>query len=396
MHVKSIKRAEEARSKIIFLRSDFNVPIKDGKISDDYKIVAGLETIRFLIKRNCRIIIATHLGEPAKGNKKDFTTKPIATALGRLLKTKVGFVEDCVGPKAHKAVKKMKAKDIIVLENLRFHNEEEKNNQRFARSLASLADIYVNNAFAVCHRNHASVSAIKKYLPSYAGTLVEKEVRSLNKILKPKKPLVVLMGGAKISTKLMLLEKLSQAADQVMLGGALANTFLYMLGLEVGRSVAEKDEELIEQLAKFYKIRGNKKILLPVDVVVSQKKDGSGKVVAKNVHKVSKNDFIYDIGPKTINFYARFIKRAKTIVWNGPLGMFENKHFKHGTLAMAHIMGVKSTGPAFGVAGGGETIEALKMSKMMEHVDWVSTGGGAMLSYLGGEKMPGLVGLIKK
>lgn len=397
MKLKSVTQAKGITSKIIFLRSDFNVPIKNGEIQDDYKIVAGLAMIRFLLRHKCKIIIATHLGEPKKRSKNDFSTKPIAVRLEKLLGKKVSFIDNCVGAKVKAAVGKMREKDILVLENLRFHKEEEKNNLEFAKDLAGLADIYVNNAFAVSHRDHASISAIKKYIPSFAGMLLEKEVVSLEKILTPKRPMVVLMGGAKISTKLALLERLAGVADHVLLGGALANTFLHMLGYEIGRSMAERDdEELIKQLALFYKISGNKKIILPIDVVVTKNKDGRGSAINKSINKIGKNDFIYDIGPKTIAFYARFIKQARTLAWNGPLGMFENDHFKHGTLAIGRIFAARSTGTAFGVAGGGETIEALKMTKMMDYVDWASTGGGAMLSYLGGEKMPGLKGLILK
>lgn len=397
MNIKSIKQAEDIQGKIVFLRSDFNVPMKKGKIQDDFKIVAGLPDIRFLLVKNCKIIIATHLGDPSKKNKKDFTTKPIAVRLAKLLGQKVAFSDSSAGDKAKGAIGKMKGKDILVLENLRYNPEEEKNSVSFAKKLADLADVYVNNAFAVSHRDHASVSAIKKYLPSYSGLLVEKEIISLEKILKPQKPMVVLMGGAKISSKLPLLEKMAEISDHVLLGGALANTFLYILGYEVGKSMAEKnDVSLKEQLSLFYKRSGNKKIILPIDVVVAKKQDGSGAVKVKSINNVGKDDYIFDIGPKTINFYSRFIKKARTLVWNGPMGMFENTHFKHGTLALGHIFGARSTGIAFGVAGGGETVEALKLTGMMEYVDWVSTGGGAMLSYLGGEKMPGLKGLVKK
>jgi phosphoglycerate kinase len=395
MQIKSIKTAPGLEGKTVFLRSDFNVPIKNGKIQDDYKILAGLATISFLSEHNCKIVIATHLGDQKKNNKKDFTTKPISVCLAKLLGQKVVFINDCVGPKVKAAIGKMKARDILVLENLRFYQEEEKNSIRFAKELASLADIYVNNAFAVCHRDHASVSSIKKFIPSFAGLLVEKEVLSLEKVMKPAKPMVVLMGGAKISTKLPLLENMAGVADHVLLGGALANTFLCMLGYEVGKSMAEKDdEELKKQLALFYKRSGNKKIILPIDAVVTKKIGGEIKV--KSISNISKDDYIYDIGPKTIAFYAHFIKKAKTLAWNGPMGMFEKKQFKHGTVALGHIFAARSTGTAFGVVGGGETIEALKMTGMMDYVDWVSTGGGAMLSYLGGEKMPGLSGLIKK
>lgn len=395
MKIKSIRQAKGLRSKTVFLRSDFNVPIRNGKILDDFKIVAALPTIRFLVRHKCRVLIATHLGDPGTDKEKEFSTKPIAGRLEMMLGKKVGFVGSCAGEEVGRAAAGLPEGGILLLENLRYRPEEEKNNASFARELARPADIYVNNAFAVSHRRHASVSAIKKYLPSYAGMLVEKEIRSLEMVLKPKKPLTVVMGGAKISTKLPLLEKLSQVADHILLGGALANTFLYMLRHEVGKSMAERDEGLLGKIDKFYRKVGTKKIFLPIDVMTSSKKDGSGGISAKNVNNIGKGDFILDLGPKTINFYSKFIKKSSTIVWNGPLGFFENSRFKHATIAIGHIIAARSTGTAFGVAGGGETVEALKMTGMMDYVDWVSTGGGAMLSYLSGERMPGLEGLIK-
>lgn len=250
--------------------------------------------------------------------------------------------------------------------------------------------------FAVSHRNHASVSEIKNYLPSYAGLLVEREVENLHKILKPNKPLVVVIGGSKISTKLPLLEKLTKIADYVLLGGGLANTFLAMLEHEIGRSISERENiDLLNKLYHFYRKTGNKKIILPVDLATTKNKNGSGKTVIKNIANISSQDYIYDIGPRTISFYSKFIKKANTIIWNGPLGFYEKKAFKHGTIAIGRHIANRASGKAFAVVGGGETNDALEKTGMMHDVDWVSTGGGAMLSYLGGEKMPGLKGLVE-
>lgn len=403
MAIKSIRKIKNLRGAKILLRSDFNVPLRNGKIEDDYKIAAGLPMIRFLLSNRCKVIIITHLGDPklSKGkipakDKKGLSTKILALRLGKLLGRKVDFVDDCVGREAERKVKMMKEGDILVLENLRFHPDEEKNGKKFAKELAKLADIYINNAFAVSHRKHASVSAINKYLPSYAGLLVEREIENLNKILSPKKPFVVVMGGAKISSKLVLLEKLAKNADYILLSGALANTLLSILGHETGKSrVEKKDGRLVKELLDFYKKTGSKKIIFPVDFLVTRDKPGKGEVKIKTLSKIGKDDYIFDIGPGTISLYAKFIKKAESIIWNGPLGMFENRHFKHGTLAVAKIIAAKSTGAAFGVAGGGETVEALKMTKMFDYVDWVSTGGGAMLSYLSGEEMPGLKNILK-
>ena len=397
MKIKSVRQLKDLRGKRIFLRSDFNVPTERGEIKDDYKIVAGLPTIRFLLRYKCKIIIATHL----ESSQKHDSTKSIALRLSKLLGRKVKFAGDCIGIRVKNAVDKMKDGDILMLENLRIYDGEKNNDKKFAEDLAAFADIYINNAFAASHRAHASVDAIKKYLPSYAGLLLEEEILILNKALKPKRPFVAVMGGAKISTKLPLLKKFLKTADYILVGGALANNFLSARGLPIGCSLVSKED--IALAKELYAGSGAKKILLPIDVIVSgisassvlSKKDGEGNVKVKKIKEVGANDFILDIGPATIKLFAERIKKARTIIWNGPMGMFEAEHFRHGTLSVARVIAARSRGAAFGVAGGGETIEALKMTKMAEYVDWVSTGGGAMLAYLGGAKMPGLEGIVK-
>jgi len=383
MKIKSIRNVKNLAGKIVLLRVDLNVPIKNGLIKNDYKIVAILPTIRYLLRHNAKIIITTHLG-------KNNTAKPVAKILARLLGKKILFISEAVGNKIELAARKMMPKDIIFLENLRFNPGEEKNDKKFARVLAEPADIYVNDAFAVSHRNHASVSAIKKYLPSYAGLLLEKEILNLNKILEPRQPLISIIGGAKIKTKIFLIKKLAKMSFRVLIGGALANNFIAAHGFKIGKSLADKASiKIAAGLIKKYK-----NIILPVDVIV-EKKITSKNIEVKPVNQVSKDDIILDIGPHTIKLFVSFIKKANTIVWNGPLGYFENEHFKHGTLSVARFIATRSTGSAFGVVGGGETIEALKMTKMEHYIDWISTGGGAMLTYLGGEPMPGLKGIVK-
>lgn len=387
----SLKRLKQLNKKTVFLRVDFNVPLINGKIKEDYKIKAGLESIKFLLAKGARLIIATHLGEPAGKYEALYSVKPVAARLKTLLKRPVKFLPDALRPKARAAIKKMKPGGIVFLENLRFHQEEYNNHAGFAKELASLADIYVNDAFAVCHREQASVAAIKKYLPSYAGLLLEKEITALHKILKPKTPLVVIIGGAKIGTKAPLIAKLYPSASQILLGGALANSFFKFQKLEVGQSLV--DDGSAANVKKFFK--GEKiapKIILPPDVVVKTK---SGEARARTSDAVKKDDQILDIGPATISLYAQYIKQAQTLVWNGPMGKFEETSFKYGTLAIARLIASRASGPAYGVIGGGETVEALKLTKMQEYVDWISTAGGAMLTYLGGGKMPGLDGLDK-
>lgn len=395
MKIKSLRQIENLTGKKALLRVDYNVPIeKDSgaagtaRIKDDYKIVAGLPTIRFLLRHKCKVIIITHLGRPIK-NQKYFSVKPIADRLSELLGKKVKFVDDCAGLKAGTEVSKMRRGEILMLENLRFSYDEENNDLGFAKKLAKLADIYVNDAFAASHRAHASVSAIKNYLPSYAGLLLENEIVNLNKILRPQSPLIAIIGGAKMETKTPLIKKLLKKSSRILIGGALANNFLAAHKIEVGKSL--RDKKSIAFAAKFL----NKKIILPVDVIVGKSIDGQCEGRVKSVYQVKKNEIILDIGPETIKLYSRFIKKAKTIIWNGPMGMYESEHFKYGTLSIARAVASRSNGAAFGAVGGGETIEALKMTKMLDYVDWVSTGGGAMLAYLSGEKMPGLKGIVK-
>lgn len=391
MVIKSVKRLKNLQGKKIFLRVDFNVPLVSGKITEDYKIKAGLETIEFLRAQGACLIIASHLGDPAGRYETACSLRPVALRLKALLKQPVKFLPLGLGASTQVQIAKMRPGEIVLLENLRFYQGEYDNDDKFARELAALADIYVNDAFAVCHRNQASVAAIKKYLPAYAGLLLAKEVSALHKILKPKKPLVVIMGGAKIKTKAPLLVKLYPAASQILLGGGLANNFFKFQGLEIGRSLVDAGSDLA--VKKFF--RGKKlveKIILPLDVVV-KRKDGSARLILPDA--VKKSDRILDIGPATIASFTQYIKRAKTLVWNGPLGKFEEDSFRHGTLVIASLVAARSSGRAYGVVGGGETVAALKLTKMSEYVDWISTAGGALLAYLGGDKMPGLSLIVK-
>lgn len=391
MGIKSIRQLKNLKNKTVFLRVDFNVPLQRGRVRDDYRLVAGLETIRFLLAQKCRLIVATHLGDPVGEKTPAYSVKPVATRLKTLLKQPVKFLPDTVGAKVKAAIKKLKPGEIVMLENLRFHHGEYDNDARFAKELADSADIYVNDAFAVSHRAQASVSAIKKYLPAYAGLLLEKEIVALNRIKRPVKPLVVVMGGAKISTKAPLIAKLYAKADHILLGGALANNFFKFQGREVGVSLCDEDSAI--HVRKFFK---NKKlaakIILPIDVVV-QTKEGEARL--RQLDKVGREESIFDIGPATISAYAGYIKKANTLAWNGPLGKFELPAFKQGTLSIARLVAGRSSGQAYAVIGGGETVEALQLTQMAEYVDWVSTAGGAMLTYLGAGKMPGLVGIIK-
>ncbi len=386
MKIKSINNLKSWRGKKVFLRVDFNVPVLHGYIKDDYKIRASLPTIKFLLSKGAKLIIASHLGEPGGKVVKELSLEPIAKHFSQLLGKDVPLFDDL----KLAAKYDWRSSSIIMLENLRFWPGEKKDQATFAKQLASLATVYVNDAFAVSHRRQASVSAIKKYLPAYAGSLLANELTNLSQIISPQKPFVVLMGGAKIATKAPIIQKLQTKADQILLGGVLANTFLKFTGQEIGRSVFDADGK--KNVQSFFKAgKLSAKIILPLDVSV---KTRDGKVLLKKVDKVNKTDIIFDIGPETIALYCQYIKQAKTIVWNGPLGKFEDNSFKYGTLSLAIMIAVHSRGQAFGLVGGGETLEALKMTKMESYIDWISTGGGAMLAYLGGEEMPGLTKLI--
>ena len=405
MKTKNIKEeVSKIRGKKVFLRVDFNVPVEGSKIKDEQKIIAALPTIRFLLRYDCPIIIATHLGRPGGKRVKKYSTEILSKRLGKLLGEKsrsktnlkkyrnVKFINNCIGKKVKKAAEELEPREILFLENLRFHPEEKKNNKKFSKELASLADIYINNAFSVCHREHASVVGIKRYLPGFAGILLEKEIDSLNKIKNPKHPLITVMGGVKVSTKVKFIKSLAQRSEKMLLGGALANNFLAAKGFDVGNSLVDKESiDLAKKLLNSF----SNKIILPVDAVVAKDQDkDQGKL--KHIKDIGKEDKILDIGPETIRLYSSYIKKAETIIWNGPMGLCENKQFEKGSLAIGRVIASRSTGKAFGVAGGGETVEVLKRTHMMEHMDWVSTGGGAMLSYLSGEKMPGLKKITTK
>lgn len=389
MKIKSLEQKKDWQGKKVLLRVDFNLPIKNGKLGEDFRILSALPTIKFLVKKGASLIIITHWGDPKAGDR-SLSTKKLANHLRKLAKLKVRFIPDLVGEKAIRAAINLKSGEIIFLENLRFHAGEKKNDERLAQSLATLADVYVNEAFSVCHREQASVAAVSDYLPTFAGFQLAAEINNLQKISQAIKPLVLVMGGAKISTKAPLIKKLYKEAHKILIGGALANAFFKEQGLEIGKSLFDKGSK--KEVGDFFK---NKKLLskivLPLDVIV---KDSKGKSRHCLVGDVKKSDIILDIGPTTITLFSLYIKKAQTIVWNGPLGKFEEIPYKHGTLAIATIIAARSTGKAFGLVGGGETIAALKLTKMEDHVDWISTAGGAMLAYLGGEKLPGLKNII--
>lgn len=400
--------SKAVKDKTVLLRVDMNAPIDArGRVSDDFRIESVLPTIKFLREHNCKIIITAHLGRPKGTWNEKYTIKPVAKKLADILNVKfvetdkklpdyginhlIFFTGDIRKEVSRGAVCKVPNKDIVFLENIRFYSEEEKNDPYFAKQLAALADVYVNDAFGVDHRAGASVSGVAKYIPSYGGLLLQQEIKSLSHILKtPKKPFVFMMAGIKISDKAKTLENVGKKADKILLGGGIANLMFYSKGLEIGLSKIEKEaKDLAWQIEKNFK----DKIILPLDLVVSNEKMDKSSIRSCQVYDVKKNETILDIGPKTILEYAKELKKAKTIVWNGPLGYFEKKPFDTGTMALARLIGGMSKGRCFGVVGGGETVNAIRNAKQQDYIDHLSTGGGAMLEFLAGAKLPGIKAL---
>jgi len=380
----------ELEGKKVLVRVDFNVPIKNGMVEDDTRLKATIPTINFLLEKNCKIILMSHLGRPKKllkkGKslekiKKELTLKPVAEDLNDLLGVSVGFVDDCIG------VEVPNENDVVLLENLRFHPEEEKNDEQFAKKLAVHADVYVNDAFGACHREHASVHAITNFLPSYAGLLVEKEVEQLTKLLNPEKPFAAIVAGAK-ADKIGALKVLVNKADKILIAGVLANTFLKEKNIDIGAS--KFDEETFDVAKEIINLAGNK-LKFPVDFIVADKFDNKADTQTVSVDKISKELMVLDIGPETIQSYKDELKDAKTVFWAGPLGVFEMETFSTGTKEIGEFLGnLKATV----IAGGGDTGAAINNFELADKLTHVSTGGGASLEFIEKEgKLPGLVAL---
>ena len=398
MKLRKLSEIKNLKNKTVLLRVDYNVAIKKGQVMELERIERSFPTINYLIKHKAKVILISHLGRPEGKRVKAYSLQPILQQLNRLSRQEVWFVDDCIGPKVKAKVAKLKAGQILLLENLRFYPGEENNEAKFARELASLADLYVNDAFAVCHRDHASVAAITKYLPAYAGLNLVEEVETLNLLLKGfKRPAVAVIGGVKISTKIKVIENFLHKYNYVLIGGALANNFLVANKINIGQSVWEKDYlKLAKDLIK--KAKG--KLIWPIDVRIAKKITPRVECQAVEVNKLNKlqnkNFQIVDIGPKTEIYYESLIKKSKTVVWNGPMGVFEISNFSHGTDYIGRSVALQAKGPAFGVIGGGETITVLEKLGNKKWPDFVSTAGGAMLEFLEGKILPGIKPLIKK
>ena len=398
MKLKSIKQLKNLQNKTVLVRVDYNVAIASGKVLDTERIERSYATINYLLKNKAKIVLIAHLGRPKGQKVKEFSLKPVVKYLNQITKKKVQFVDDCLGQKVVKQVARLKAGQILLLENLRFYPGEEDNDAKFAQELAALADIYVNEAFANSHRAHASIVGIPKYLPAYAGFNLIDEIASLEKALRGyEKPAIAIIGGVKVTTKIKVIEKFLAKYNYVLIGGALANNFFAGQNINLGKSIYTKEDvKLAGNLYNKYK----HKIILPIDVRIASKISNKSKVEALDIFNLNKlknkNWQIIDIGPKTEIYFEHFIHTAKTLVWNGPMGLFEIEAFSQGTDYIAKRFATHSRGPAFGVMGGGETVAAINDLGLAKWPDFVSTGGGAMLKFLEGKILPGIKPLIKK
>lgn len=387
---KTVKDIDVKKKKVL-VRVDFNVPLKEGKISDDTRIRAALPTIQYLLDNNAAVILCSHLGRPKDGVDPQYSLKPVADYLQTLIPQKVFFADDCIGPLAEKAAAKLEGGQVLVLENTRFHAEEKKNDPGMAKQLASLADIFVNDAFGSAHRAHASTAGVADYIPAVAGFLMEKEIRYLGQAIEnPERPFIAILGGAKVSDKIGVIRNLLKKADEVLIGGGMANTFFKAQGYPVGDSLVE-DEVL--DVARELVEAGSNKLRLPVDMVIADKFEDDAAMKIMPTGPVPDGWRILDIGPETVAAYSKAIAGAKTVVWNGPMGVFEFPNFAKGTFEIAKA--VADSG-AVSIIGGGDSVSAVNKSGLADKISHISTGGGASLEMLEGLELPGLAVLQDK
>ncbi|MCS7229512.1 MAG: phosphoglycerate kinase [Candidatus Kryptonium sp.] len=385
------------KGKRVLVRVDFNVPIENGKVSDDTRIREALPTIRKIISEGGKAILMSHLGRP-KGIDPKYSLKPVAEHLSSLLGMSVKFAPDCVGEEVKKMVDEMKEGEVLLLENVRFHPEEEKNDENFARELALIADVYINDAFGSAHRAHASTEGVARFVKETAvGYLMQKEVEYLSKaISNPEKPYVAILGGAKVSDKIQVIKNLMDKVDAFLIGGGMANTFLKAKGYEVGKSLVEEDKlELAKEILSEAEKR-NVKFVLPVDCVIADKFANDANFETVPVDKVKPDWMILDIGLETIKAFYEVLKEAKTVVWNGPMGVFEFDNFAKGTFEIAKFLAEITQKGAVTIVGGGDSASAIAKAGLSDKVSHVSTGGGASLEFLEGKVLPGIAAIKDK
>jgi len=377
------------------VRLDLNVPMKDGKVTDSTRIDRSAATLKELVSKGARVIVMAHFGRPKGKRAPEFSLRPLVEPLSKALGRPVAFVEDCVGPAAKRAADALKDGDVLLLENLRFHDAEEANDPAFAKELASLADIYVNDAFSCAHRAHASTEGIAHILPAVAGRLMQAELDHLGAALgHPQRPVMAIVGGAKVSTKLDLLGNLVSKVDLLVIGGGMANTFLFAEGKEVGKSLAERDmAETARGIVAKAKAK-NCRIVLPVDAITAAEFKAGVPTQIVDIGTVSRDQMILDIGPKSAQAIDDLLKTCKTLVWNGPVGAFETPPFDQGTTAVARYAAILTAAKTLlSVAGGGDTVAALAHAGVVDRFSYVSTAGGAFLEWMEGKDLPGVAAL---
>ena len=390
--MRSIKELNVSGKRVL-VRVDFNVPLDDNQnITDDTRIREVLPTLQYILDNQGQLVIMSHLGRPKGAVVPKFSLSPVAKRLGRLLKQDVKMLGDCIGPDVRNIVDSMKAGDIVLLENLRFHPGETKNDDVFAKELAALCDIYINDAFAVSHREHASVAAITRHVPiSGAGFLLLKELKYFADAMEnPRRPLVAIVGGAKVSSKLKALENMLSRVNKFIIGGAMANTFLKSLGYSLGTSMVEDDLVEAAGVIKDRAIKEGIKFYLPVDAVIATHPDPKAEVKIVPIQEIPEDWMALDIGPATSKLFSEALYDAKTIVWNGPMGMFEIDAFSRGTLSMVYSV---ADSYALSIVGGGDTDVAIHSSGQTDRISYISTGGGAFLTLLEGKTLPGVAAL---
>ncbi|WP_027397719.1 phosphoglycerate kinase [Anaerovibrio lipolyticus] len=394
MNKKTIKDVD-LKGKKVFCRVDYNVPFDENmNITNDTRIQATKETVKYMLEQGAAVILACHIGRPTEAREDKFSTKHIVKRVSEVMGVDVKWAPDCVGPEAEKAAADLKPGEILLLENLRYHKEEKKNDPEFAKQLASLADIAVNDAFGVSHRAHAANVGIAQYLESVAGFLMEKEIKFIGQTLEaPKRPFVAIIGGAKVSDKIGVISNMIDKVDTIIIGGGMAHTFDAAQGLPIGNSICEKDkfEEALGQLKKA-KEKGVK-VVLPADLTIADDFSATANTKIVDVDKVPEGWEALDSGPKTCDLYVKALEGAKTVIWNGPMGVFEFDAFAKGTLAVAEAVAKATENGATSIVGGGDSIAALKKTGLSDKISHISTGGGATLEFLEGKELPGIAAI---
>jgi len=390
MNKKTVKDID-LKGKRVFMRVDFNVPMAEGKVTDDKRIKAALPTIKYCLEQGASLLLASHLGRPKGGPDPEFSLKAASEVLAGHLGIPVKMAPDCVGAEVEAMAKDIKPGEVIMLENTRFHKGEEKNDLDLAKQMAALADVYVNDAFGSAHRAHSSTEGIARFLPAVSGFLMEQELEYLGRaVANPEHPYIAILGGAKISDKILVVETLLSKCDKLIVGGGMANTFLAAQGLNMQDSLVE---ETSLETAKAIMAKSGNKLILPVDAVIADKFDAEANTQVVDVDKIPAGWRMLDVGPKTLELYKRELSGAKLIVWNGPVGVFEMPKFAEGTFALAKMLAESG---ATTVIGGGDSASAVKKAGVAKQMTHVSTGGGASLEFLEGKELPGVAALNDK